>query len=96
MQKKLPTKAGNQPPAVVVQNNGKRPEPTCMQKLQIHKNAISSAIHSKNWQISSSDDKQMDLELDLFGQFVASKLSEITNEELRINVQQQILSLLNK
>lgn len=89
----MPVKQSNEP-AQIRNTVAKREEPNSVQKLQIHKNAISTVIHSRAWR--STDEEKIDPDLELFGQFVSAKLNAINNEEMRVNVQQQILSLLNK
>lgn len=71
----------------------KRSEPpTDQQKLQIHRTAIASVIHSQDWQ---NADQHISRDLVQFGQYVSTKLNQIESEEVLLSIQQRILSLLN-
>lgn len=70
-----------------------RIEPTNLQKLNISKTAIETVIQNPIWQKEKLNVRS---DLNLFGQYIAVQLNEINNEEQLINIQQKILSLLNK
>lgn len=67
-------------------------EPSSAQKLDILKTAIATVLQNpNNWRTDQCDDQ-----LKLFGDYVASQLSQITSEEQLISTQQKIMSILNK
>lgn len=67
-------------------------EPSSAQKLDILKTAIATVLQNpNNWRTEQCDDH-----LKLFGDYVASQLSQITSEEQLISTQQKIMSILNK
>lgn len=67
-------------------------EPSSAQKLDILKTAIAAVLQNpNNLRIDQCDDQ-----LKLFGDYVASQLSQITSEEQLISTQQKIMSILNK